>query len=121
PGDPRVPHVTIHVSAGDLQGRDCVCDKPAAYLVGRADDCDIQVSPDNSDREVSRHHCLLEVIPPTVRLCDLGSTNGTFVNGARVGRRQEPDNQEPFELELKDGDRIQLGKTVLSVSVNTGS
>jgi serine/threonine-protein kinase len=60
------------------------------------------------DRFFSRHHCLLEIAPPQCFLRDLGSTNGTFVNGIRVETAH-----------LKNGDRIQGGETVLEVEVST--
>jgi adenylate cyclase len=51
---------------------------------------------------VSRVHAIIEVdgVEPVVR--DLGSTNGTFVNGERVGARA-----------LHDGDELVFGNTVL--------
>ncbi len=58
------------------------------------------------DRFFSRHHCLLEINPPHCLLRDLGSTNGTFVNGRRVA-----------EASLNNGDQIQGGATVLLVEV----
>src|SRR5262245_40769537 len=39
------------------------------------------------DSEVSRLHCLITVIDGEVIVEDLGSTNGTFVDGHRIGRR----------------------------------
>src|SRR5438445_7364789 len=56
-------------------------------LVGRAPDCDIQLPADRVHGEVSRHHCLFEIEPPCVGVIDLGSLNGTYVNGKRVGSR----------------------------------
>jgi eukaryotic-like serine/threonine-protein kinase len=118
--------VTLHVTAGPLRGKEFVFNKPSACIIGRAQDCDIQLSPEE-DREVSRHHCLLEFIPPTIRLCDLGSTNGTFVNGQRVVTHwsgeslHDQSRAGPFEAELRNGDEISLGKTVLRVSVHTGT
>ncbi|MGH8892845.1 MAG: BTAD domain-containing putative transcriptional regulator [Actinomycetes bacterium] len=57
------------------------------------------------DREVSRLHAVLERIAGTWTVCDEGlSRNGTFVNDERVrGRRR-----------LHDGDRIRMGRSVLT-------
>ncbi len=51
-------------------------------LIGRSDDCDIKLV---SDR-VSRHHCEILYKDGQFEVRDLGSTNGTYVDGARVSR-----------------------------------
>ena len=48
--------------------------------VGRGDDNDLRIN----EGHVSRHHALLEVVNKTVWIRDLGSSNGTFVNGERL-------------------------------------
>jgi eukaryotic-like serine/threonine-protein kinase len=62
------------------------------------------------DRFFSRNHILLEINPPHSFLRDLGSTNGTFVNGQRV--------KEAF---LKNGDQIRGGETIVVVEVTAGA
>jgi hypothetical protein len=66
--------------------------------VGRSEECEVFLV----DPSVSRVHAIIEVdgVEPVVR--DLGSTNGTFVNGERVGARA-----------LHDGDELVFGNTVL--------
>lgn len=54
-----------------------------------------------SDGKVSRHHLRLDPIRNTYILSDLGSANGTFVNGVRVTQ----------PVRLRDGDLINLGDT----------
>ncbi|WP_141333367.1 adenylate/guanylate cyclase domain-containing protein [Myxococcus sp. AB025B] len=54
------------------------------------------------DREVSKEHATIEKVGKDFVLKDLGSSNGTFVNGKRVK-----------ELRLKDGDEIALGSSRL--------
>ncbi len=51
-------------------------------LVGRGDDCDLRVE----HKSVSKRHCVLVRTDGLVLLRDLGSTNGTRVNGTRVRR-----------------------------------
>ena len=62
--------------------------------IGRSEECDIAL-PDDS---VSRVHARLDRNGEGWMLVDLGSTNGTFVNGQRVG-----------EAPLEPGDRIEFG------------
>ena len=60
--------------------------------------------PNNSiqilDRIVSKEHCHIDLVDGKWILRDLGSLNGTYVNGERVGER-----------ELHDGDQITMGST----------
>ncbi|WP_293996238.1 FHA domain-containing serine/threonine-protein kinase [Streptomyces sp.] len=79
-------------------------------LVGRAGEC--RIRPAGDDRKVSRHHCLLDVDPPRVRVQDLGSSNGTYVNG----RRLPPG---PAVRDLAEGDELRVGDTVLRIRVGT--
>lgn len=51
-------------------------------LVGRTEDCDLRLD----HKSVSKHHCVLAVTDGLVLVRDLGSTNGTRVNGQRVRR-----------------------------------
>lgn len=55
-----------------------------------------------NDRETSRHHLRLQLSADSVTVEDLGSTNGTFVNGKRVSG----------VTELQNGDMVGLGETV---------
>jgi len=52
-------------------------------LIGRALDCDIRFS----NSEVSRHHTIVIRTGSTVEVTDLGSANGTWVNGDRISDR----------------------------------
>ena len=54
----------------------------SGVLIGRADDCDIKLV---SDR-VSRHHCEVVYRDGQFEVRDLGSTNGTYVDGVRISR-----------------------------------
>ena len=74
-------------------------------MLGRGTDCDLRLV----DPGVSRHHAELRLEDGEVVLLDLGSTNGTFVNGQPVRR-----------VLLTDGTRVTLGRTTL-VFRNDGS
>lgn len=95
--------VTLRVLSGPHVGRTFVFDQHDTFLIGRSDAAHLYL-PD--DRFFSRHHCLLEIAPPRCFLRDLGSTNGTYVNGVKL--------PETF---LRNGDQIQGGQTVLGVEV----
>ncbi len=113
--------VTLLVTAGPIQGRRFEFREHDTFLFGRAPDCHAQL--DASDTSASRHHFLLEVNPPAARLRDLGSLNGTHVNGRRHGgrdRHQTPEEgaQNPHpEVDLKDGDRVRVGGTHFTVDI----
>jgi len=96
--------------------------EPDRCVVGRADDCDIRVDSDSTHMEVSRHHCMLEIDPPRVFITDVGSTNGTFVNGVNIGkRRSERMAIKTATVALNDGDQIHLGRAALWLFVESRS
>ncbi|MFQ3584462.1 MAG: FHA domain-containing protein, partial [Cyanobacteriota bacterium] len=67
-------------------------------VVGRGSNADIQLA----DYGISRQHCRLDVESERYILTDLGSLNGTYVNGERITR-----------IPLLEGDRIQIGASTL--------
>jgi len=117
------PHVTLTFTEGCLEGRDVVLDHCGYYVVGRSTDCDICMPADERVAGVSRHHCVLVVDPPAVRVRDLGSRNGTFLNGAKIGQRSSVtlmDNTglEDFtEFPVHDGDELRVDKVVIRVNI----
>ncbi len=98
----------LQIAAGNRQGSSIPLPQ-GKFLVGREEDCHLRP---NSDL-VSRHHCVFTVDDFSVRLRDLGSTNGTFVNGERL----------KGAVMLKQGDRVVIGKldfvVVLKANVST--
>ena len=97
-----------------------VIDHHEMVLIGRSEDCKLQIT---DDPRVSRHHCSLDVNPPHVRLRDLGGRNGTFVNGACYSTKSGPTaaddgaEKQNAEVDLKQGDRIMIGRTVIQVRI----
>lgn len=63
-------------------------------VVGRVPQCDLQIE----DSSVSRRHAEFRRVNDSYDLCDLGSTNGTFVNGESIKNH-----------ELRSGDCIKFG------------
>ncbi len=121
PGDKPASRVILDVTAGPLQGETLHIEQHDTLLFGRGADCRIRVA---DDRRISRHQFLLEVIPPHACLRDLGSRNGTYVNGVKYGGRDEPKRpaespaDEVFvEVELKHGDQIIAGETTVLLRI----
>jgi serine/threonine protein kinase len=108
--------------AGPIQGKHFEFDGHDTFLFGRAEDCHAELAPD--DATASRHHFLLEVNPPAARLRDLGSLNGTYVNGRKHGGREkhltpEQAAQQAWpQVDLRDGDLIRVGATVINVRID---
>ena len=82
----------LTAQSGPLNGQRWRIEKE--LVIGRDPDCDVIIN----DRQVSRFHLRLERSADTVQIEDLGSKNGTFLNGRRI--------DEPAVL--NDGDLIQI-------------
>src|SRR4051794_16949246 len=72
-------------------------------VIGRREDCDLRIPLG----EVSRKHCRILRDGDSLKLEDLGSSNGTFLNGQRV--------QEAL---LSPGDTIQVGPVVFVLQID---
>jgi eukaryotic-like serine/threonine-protein kinase len=111
-----VGKVVLTVNKGITDGTEWVLKAPATCVIGRSSECDVRVLP-VAHMDVSRRHCLLDVAEDRVRVRDLESSNGTYVNSLRV---RPPDGEEdgraggeePAEAELRDGDVLDLGGSV---------
>ncbi len=101
-----------------MSGREFTFSEHETFVFGRDPSCHVS---HKGDSFVSRYHFLLELNPPRARLRDLGSLNGTAVNGKLVGGENtaEQPSHDARELELRDGDRIQAGVTVFQLRMPT--
>lgn len=114
--------VRLSATAGPLLGHELVFEERTTCIAGRAEGCEPQIAEPGSSL-TSRHHCLFDINPPDLRVRDLGSLNGTHVNGVEIGRRKPGQTPEEGarlqfrERDLEDGDEVALGRTVLRVSV----
>ncbi|WP_299959425.1 DUF3662 and FHA domain-containing protein [uncultured Modestobacter sp.] len=86
-----------HVLVVDGPGTKHVLEQ-GSNVLGRGTEADVRLP----DTGVSRKHADVQLSGSTVTVEDLGSTNGTLVNGRRVGRQ-----------ELADGDVLRIGHSVL--------
>jgi pSer/pThr/pTyr-binding forkhead associated (FHA) protein len=89
------------VASGKSAGRS-IAIKRDRLLIGRAEECDVR--PLSED--VSRRHCEVIVGPAEVWVADLGSRNGTFVNGQRISEKTK----------VVDGDIVRVGALELKLS-----
>ena len=93
--------VKLIVASGKNAGR-AIAIKRNKLLIGRAEECDVRPLSE----EVSRRHCAVHVGPGEVFVEDLGSRNGTFVNGDRIAGK----------IKVVGGDMIRVGALELKVS-----
>jgi predicted component of type VI protein secretion system len=108
--------IRLTVMTGPHQNRTfCFCG-PTRCQAGRALDCFIHFSGTERDKLISRYHCQMEFVPPFVHIRDLGSRNGTFINGKRVANA-DPDNSENGDFTCQHGDLITLGGTTMRVAI----
>lgn len=100
-----VPGVfVLVVTDGPERGRAYRLDAtmPVRALVGTSPACEVRVT----DREVSRRHAALERIGNNLRITDLGSTNGTWVDRVKV-----------VEADLQGGEMVRVGATMFRVDI----
>ncbi|MGA2231542.1 MAG: FHA domain-containing protein [Tepidisphaeraceae bacterium] len=72
-------------------------------VIGRREDCDLRIS----HLDVSRRHCRLLKEPDGLRVEDMGSSNGTLVNGKKVS-----------EALMSPGDRLRVGPVTFVVQID---
>ena len=88
----------IEIVSGALAGRRFAV-PPGGLRLGRSSSNDVHVP----DEELSRNHCLFEAVGDDgVRVTDLASANGTFVNGRQLG---------DGPAALRPGDLVEVGTT----------
>jgi hypothetical protein len=116
--------VILRVIKGESEGKELILDKPRTCVIGRSKDCCFVLGDVKKGWLVSRRHCSLNIDPPRAWIRDLGSLNGTYVNGVKVGQRTVGESHEgeadtaPPEHELFHGDRIMVGKYVLEFTTH---
>lgn len=90
--------IKFTVVSGPEAGRSITLDLAENVTIGRGQACKLVLN----DPRASRSHCELSVSNSHLRIVDLGSSGGTYVNGKRV-----------TDANLKLGDKLQMGDSVL--------
>ncbi len=94
------PLWALRFISGKYQGGEFPLRPHREIIIGRSSDLDMVLVEDM----VSRKHAKITTDDHVVTIQDLGSTNGTFVNGEKVRK-----------AELKDGDRILIGTSIIKM------
>ncbi|HMJ13755.1 MAG TPA: DUF4388 domain-containing protein [Polyangiaceae bacterium] len=97
---PSRTHLALRFISGKYQGGEFPIDDGQDIIIGRSSDLDMVLV----EEMVSRRHAHIKMRGGVISIEDLGSTNGTFVNGEKVQKAQ-----------LKEGDRVLIGTSILKV------
>jgi hypothetical protein len=102
PGHPGATprNLALRFISGKYQGGEYPLGLQPEIVVGRSSDLDMVLVEDM----VSRRHARIACTDSQIIIEDLGSTNGTFVNGEKISRAA-----------LKEGDRVLIGTSILKV------
>jgi pSer/pThr/pTyr-binding forkhead associated (FHA) protein len=110
---------------GTMAGMQYVFADHGARLIGRSSNCDVRLPCTPEFSTASRHHCLLEIISDAVWVRDLGSRNGTFINGLRISSSVNRLNFGPANYPLftgyalEDGDELSVAGIVFRVGIDS--
>lgn len=94
--------ITVSVIGGPAKGFSHTLVKPRVVMGRKGGGADIELD----DQEISRWHCAIEVKPDVVKLRDLDSTNGTFIDDERVRA-----------AELQHLSEFRVGSSVILVTI----
>ena len=104
---PQLPQVQLRVRTGPMTGSCYRCPVGGVVIIGRDPARCNMAMPQYG--VVSGAHCRIQVLQRSVMVMDLGSTNGTYVNGIRI-----PPNQA---VEAKEGSQLKLGSDACVLEV----
>src|SRR2546430_389097 len=93
-------HYALRFISGKYQGGEFPIATDREIIVGRSNELDVVLVEDM----VSRKHAKITFAHDALTIEDLGSTNGTFVNGEKIKRAR-----------LKEGDRVLIGTSILKL------
>lgn len=99
---PKPRRYALRFISGKYQGGEFPVTGEREIIIGRSSDLDVVLVEDM----VSRRHARVTLQGDVLMIEDLGSTNGTFVNGEKIKRAR-----------LKEGDRVLIGTNIIRVAV----
>ena len=110
----------LRALTGDLRGQEFAFSGPAHAIIGRSRSCTLRLP---GDATVSRQHCCIELDDYGAWVQDLGSLNGTHVNGEKVGQRARSNNDDATMMQpprhgLEDGDELRVCNNIFAVVLN---
>ncbi len=94
------PTYALRFISGKYQGGEFPLRMDREIIIGRSSDLDMVLVEDM----VSRKHAMISTMGTGITIQDMGSTNGTFVNGEKVKK-----------VRLKEGDRILVGTSIIKL------
>jgi pSer/pThr/pTyr-binding forkhead associated (FHA) protein len=94
------PSYALRFISGKYQGGEFPLIKGREIIIGRSSELDMVLIEDM----VSRRHAKIQATDDEIAIMDLGSTNGTFVNGEKIKKAR-----------LKEGDRILIGTSIVKL------
>ena len=100
-----MPHFALRFISGKYQGGEFPLRMDREIVIGRSSDLDMVLVEDM----VSRKHAKISTQGNQIVIQDLGSTNGTFVNGEKIKK-----------VRLKEGDRILIGTSIIKLVTADG-
>jgi hypothetical protein len=95
-----MPQFALRFISGKYQGGEFPLRMEREIVIGRSSDLDMVLVEDM----VSRKHAKISTVGNQITIADMGSTNGTFVNGEKVKK-----------MRLKEGDRILIGTSIIKL------
>jgi pSer/pThr/pTyr-binding forkhead associated (FHA) protein len=111
PSTLRASAVTVRLNvqegtAGDVRELTLTLTEGKPASIGRSSEADIPLS----DPEVSRRHARLDLVRGVIYVADLGSSNGTFLNGKPLS---------DGGIEVRPGDDVDVGNTRITITETT--
>ena len=111
--------LVLRALTGELRGQEFAVTGSAHWILGRSRSCSLRLV---GDATVSRQHCLIEMDNRGVWVQDLGSLNGTLVNGTKVSGANRRDDDathvQHSPQSLQDGDELRICNIVFAVCLS---